>query len=74
MFIKIGVAQPIVKQYVAVDVEVFREMQEAYSLLKSKLREIKDLEHRVSELERQLKALKNRSHIKEVQDEEDEYF
>jgi len=73
--IKIGSAQKPVKQYVAVDVEVFNEMQRVYKTLQSKLREIEALEEKVKNLERALKELKAESYRKEVSsDEEEDYY
>jgi len=73
LFIKTGRAQEPVKQYVAVDIEVFLEMQKTYKQLRARLREIDLLKKRIEDLEAQLNVLtESRFYQKEVQDEDEE--
>jgi len=72
--IKIANSQPPVKQYVAVDVEVFEEMQKTATQLREKLKEIEDLRRQVEELKEELRAMKEKKGNVREDSEEDFYF
>ena len=75
--VKLASSQPPVKQYVAVDVEVFEEMQKTATQLRTKLREIEDLEKQIATLRKELEKLKERvgtTKKPEASEDEDFYF
>ena len=70
--VKIAHSQPPVKQYIAVDVEVFEEMQRTATQLRNKLKEIERLEEQMSVLRRELETLKATIGADKAEEEEDE--
>ncbi len=75
--VKIASSQPPVKQYVAVDVEVFEEMQKTATQLRTKLREIENLEKQIATLRKEFEKLKEKigaAKKPEASEDEDFYF